>query len=347
VETALETPFAVTSVSYAGTFGLGADARLELQRVACAFGLAGSRHSLLENGGEIEIIESSVVDSGRRNHAQLNFLVAKLRVSFPETLSANITVKLYQHNYFQIFGLSDGAAGAAEVVAQRVLHFVASRIMTTGPLVSVPAALDILALSAFHDGVMKAGYSFDNSSLEAAFAQEGLTASRNPRNGCLVVRLGTKQGSILFHSTGNLQLMGLRHHPDAVRLKIMDILRRNTNCLVPILTPPRKKRTRKDAPKTSKRSRVVTPMPSPPTDNATATTATSPSSKEENDRALTELTTLFDLEPFAQSNIAPESADIDGASAFGFPGLEELLQESPLDELASSLGLTETTLTWM
>eukprot|EP00294_Goniomonas_avonlea_P003246 CAMPEP_0114551748 /NCGR_PEP_ID=MMETSP0114-20121206/6766_1 /TAXON_ID=31324 /ORGANISM="Goniomonas sp, Strain m" /LENGTH=481 /DNA_ID=CAMNT_0001736597 /DNA_START=108 /DNA_END=1554 /DNA_ORIENTATION=+ len=228
VQRALSTNFTITSVSVEGTFATG-PGTLNLPAVVDCFGIVGSSHDLVD-GSFVGVMEvDGVVTQQKDNSKQLfNFIVIKFRFV---TLSLNVSFKLYTTGYFQAFGFADTPKYSADRVADLVLRWAAAKINDQGrnpELLGFVAPLKTMALSAFHEGVSGSGLRFDIDALERAFTavhktNPDLVISRNHRNHSLVVRLGKKAGSQIFHGTGTIQLMGYREHPSHALARLREL----------------------------------------------------------------------------------------------------------------------------
>mmetsp|Transcript_36082 Transcript_36082/g.83740 ORF Transcript_36082/g.83740 Transcript_36082/m.83740 type:complete len:273 (-) Transcript_36082:216-1034(-) len=155
-------------------------------------------------------VDESRLDQGRRG---TNFLVLKLKF-----LDMNVSAKIYTSRYVQLFGFKDTVI-EAEDAALFLLDLLLRVINMVAPdPFQAPAELDVMARSAFHIGVSELGMCFDLSVIEAllrevaATSQPSMEVNRNARNGSVIVR-HAGEGSQIFHSTGTLQLMGVRGRP--------------------------------------------------------------------------------------------------------------------------------------
>mmetsp|Transcript_29020 Transcript_29020/g.67280 ORF Transcript_29020/g.67280 Transcript_29020/m.67280 type:complete len:478 (-) Transcript_29020:414-1847(-) len=300
---ALSLPFRVTSVSYEGLFVSNELVSVDLEQVPPLFGVRGSVHTFEDN-----LFEMFDISMKLSNFVVLKFSCAGLHLS----------LKLYHTRYFQVFGLGDtvqpnGEPLLALAAAELVVRFIMSKLNELeGQRFSHVNQLKMMAMSAFHPGVSEVGMCFNVPALEPVLqahvkTQPEMAVTRNDRNHSLVLRLGQKLGSQLFHGTGTTQLMGTRVPPEEVLSRLRALVVANPK----IVMRTEKKRKRRavavharaapvqpvlPAPKPTKRRRKATPC--------TATPESALESALSDEALMAQLDVLMNTEATAQPTTA-------------------------------------------
>jgi len=205
------------------------------------FGQPGTVHEVSSSHFSADIEIDDVQLEASRAQKTTNFILLKLKI-----MDMNVSVKIYHSRYVQLFGFKDTAV-EAENAALFVVGFLTSLINDgVTPPFDPPTGVTVMAISAFHVGVSELGMCFDLDVLERALrataaTQPNMTIRRNTRNHSLILRLGEKCGSQLFHGTGTLQLMGIREPPASFLAATKALLERHPDALLGS-TKKRKKR---------------------------------------------------------------------------------------------------------
>jgi len=254
---ALSSPFGSLSVSFGGVFAsMIPQSDLNLDRVAAAFGVPGSQHTF--QNVSFELLSSA----NPGNFAILKFTLLDL---------PKVTLKVYQRRDLQIYGLRDTILDEKQVTAHELAHIVSGFALSRlnemlGSQFTHLHKLEMMAVFGSHPGVKDARLSFDLPVLQQLLSsaqKPGQTVTRNERNHSVILSMGKKLGSQIFHGTGTIQLMGTRVPADQVLIQLRQLVTSHPEVLLPTEEKRKRRYTTTSRPALPK-ARASAPS-SPPT----------------------------------------------------------------------------------
>lgn len=217
VKDALSSKFKTTGVSYEGNFTALSTEPLSLSSISAIFGAVGCAHTYVDSTFSVTVVVEEIVaqHKDQKNLDLLNYIVVKLNM-----FDNNITFKIYRNRYFQLFGIADTEVFSASTMLEWIIRFLISKLNEQSRVVGPPSSPPVLlALSANHRGISENGMRFNLEEVERAFSDihkgnPHFKITKNARNNSLVVHIGKKAGSQIYHGSGTVQLLGFRSPPE-------------------------------------------------------------------------------------------------------------------------------------